>query len=213
VRYRMVVESAFGWARVDDAMLVKMYRPRPEREAARRYSPSPFISAEKVAVMGKPDMKQVSTSLQAEQPHDADADEALRAAHFENGVRNVTIPKSERARRRKVEVQSGGDQKRVEATRLCPRCDAWPEFTSVEPRRDLTPFSARADTFQGGPRSTLAGTDLSTVQFPLVFTTSPDARNRVRGGRRGWHPTGVSSPVAGTIAETPYGHSDQQIDE
>lgn len=60
--YLAAVEDTFGWARVDYAQLVKIYGPGPEREAARRYSPARFVSAEKVAIMGKPDPADVSTS-------------------------------------------------------------------------------------------------------------------------------------------------------
>ena len=35
------------------------------------------------------------------------------AAHFEDGVLQVRIPKSERARRRRIEIQNGGTQKQV----------------------------------------------------------------------------------------------------
>ena len=46
-------------------------------------------------------------------PRDLDSEKIQ--ASFEDGVLNVVIPKSERARRRRVEIQSGGGQKRVEA--------------------------------------------------------------------------------------------------
>jgi hypothetical protein len=36
-------------------------------------------------------------------------------AHFEDGVLSVTISKSEKARRRRIAIQDGGGQKRVEA--------------------------------------------------------------------------------------------------
>ncbi|HEV2150242.1 MAG TPA: Hsp20/alpha crystallin family protein [Longimicrobiaceae bacterium] len=36
-------------------------------------------------------------------------------ARFEGGVLNVTIPKSEKAKRRRIQVQDGGGQQRVEA--------------------------------------------------------------------------------------------------
>ncbi len=60
--YLRAVEDAFGWARVDYGMLVKIYGPGPESEASRRYSPARYIATEKVVVMGKPDMQQASTS-------------------------------------------------------------------------------------------------------------------------------------------------------
>jgi HSP20 family protein len=48
-------------------------------------------------------------------PRDVEQDRI--AAHFENGVLSITIPKTERARRRRIEIQSGGGQSgRVEAT-------------------------------------------------------------------------------------------------
>jgi HSP20 family protein len=37
-------------------------------------------------------------------------------ARFEDGVLNVTVPKSEQAKRRRIEIQNGGGQKRVEAS-------------------------------------------------------------------------------------------------
>lgn len=36
-------------------------------------------------------------------------------ARFHHGVLHVTVPKSERARRRRIEVQAGGNRKRIEA--------------------------------------------------------------------------------------------------
>jgi IS1 family transposase len=61
--YLPAVERAFGWARVDYAMMIKNYSaPKAEKEAARRYSPSEVVSIEKKWVMGKPDMAHVSTS-------------------------------------------------------------------------------------------------------------------------------------------------------
>lgn len=61
--YLPAVESAFGWNGVDYAMLVKQYGPiHAEREAARRYSPAECVGAEKKWVMGRPDMRDVSTS-------------------------------------------------------------------------------------------------------------------------------------------------------
>jgi IS1 family transposase len=60
--YLTAVENAFGWARVDYAMLVKKYGPGPETDGARRYSPAQFVSAEKVEVMGNPDFEDVCTS-------------------------------------------------------------------------------------------------------------------------------------------------------
>jgi HSP20 family protein len=45
-------------------------------------------------------------------PRDVEQDRI--EAHFESGVLNVTIPKSERARPRRIEIQGGNGQKRVE---------------------------------------------------------------------------------------------------
>jgi HSP20 family protein len=47
-------------------------------------------------------------------PRDLDSEKIQ--AHFENGILNVAIPKSERARRRSGSPPCGGGQKRVEAT-------------------------------------------------------------------------------------------------
>jgi HSP20 family protein len=47
-------------------------------------------------------------------PRDVEADGIQ--AHFEDGVLRVRIPKSERARRRRIEVQGGDGQKRIEAS-------------------------------------------------------------------------------------------------
>jgi HSP20 family protein len=44
-----------------------------------------------------------------------DVEQERIAARFEDGVLSVTIPKSEQARRRRIEIQHGGGQKRVEA--------------------------------------------------------------------------------------------------
>ena len=46
-------------------------------------------------------------------PRDVEADQI--EAHFENGVLEITIPKSERARRRRIEIQAGDSQRRIEA--------------------------------------------------------------------------------------------------
>jgi HSP20 family protein len=46
-------------------------------------------------------------------PRDVDSD-AIRA-NFENGILNVTIPKSERARRRRIDVNSSTGQQKVDA--------------------------------------------------------------------------------------------------
>jgi IS1 family transposase len=60
--YLTPVEDAFGWARVDYAQLVKMYGPGPEPEASRRYSPSRFVSAQKVPIMGNRERRDITTS-------------------------------------------------------------------------------------------------------------------------------------------------------
>lgn len=59
--YLYAVESAFG-PDIDYAMLVKHYGA-PSNTEQRRYSPSEFVSADKRAVTGNPDMKKVSTSF------------------------------------------------------------------------------------------------------------------------------------------------------
>ncbi|HUQ15694.1 MAG TPA: IS1 family transposase [Gemmatimonadales bacterium] len=59
--YLGAVESAFGWNRVDYAMLVKLYG-RAE-ETNRAYSPPVCIGAIKQWVMGNPDEDHVSTSF------------------------------------------------------------------------------------------------------------------------------------------------------
>ena len=46
-------------------------------------------------------------------PRDVDQ-EGIRAA-FENGILSVTVPKSERARRRRIEVSADGGRRKVEA--------------------------------------------------------------------------------------------------
>ena len=58
------VERAFGYNAVDYAQLQKTYGPEMDSKRGRgRYSPSPeCVGAEKVAIMGKPDMNAVSTS-------------------------------------------------------------------------------------------------------------------------------------------------------
>ncbi len=43
-----------------------------------------------------------------------DVEQEQIRAHFEDGVLSVTIPKSEKARRRRIAIQDGGGQKRVE---------------------------------------------------------------------------------------------------
>lgn len=47
-------------------------------------------------------------------PRDVEPDRI--EARFENGVLHVAIPKSERARPRRIEVQGGGEQQRVETS-------------------------------------------------------------------------------------------------
>jgi len=47
-------------------------------------------------------------------PRDVDA-EQIRA-HFDNGVLSISIPKSERARRRRIQIQAGGTRRSVEAS-------------------------------------------------------------------------------------------------
>lgn len=58
--YLTAVEDAFGWARIDYAMLVKVYGQAPD--GTRRYSPPEIIGTHTETVMGKPDPQHVSTS-------------------------------------------------------------------------------------------------------------------------------------------------------
>lgn len=58
--YINAVEKAFGGA-IDYAMLVKIYGD--DGNAQKRYSPAPFISAEKRIMAGNPDAKHISTSF------------------------------------------------------------------------------------------------------------------------------------------------------
>ena len=57
--YLDAVEEAFG-SDIDYALLVKLYGTEPEGE--KRYSPPKCLSAEKIAVMGNPNRKHISTS-------------------------------------------------------------------------------------------------------------------------------------------------------
>jgi IS1 family transposase len=60
--YLTAVEDAFGWGRVDYAMLVKQYGTSPDVEANRRYSPAICLGAEKYPIMGRPNEADVCTS-------------------------------------------------------------------------------------------------------------------------------------------------------
>ncbi|HEX7239797.1 MAG TPA: IS1 family transposase [Longimicrobiaceae bacterium] len=60
--YLRAVEDAFGWAWVDYAQLVKIYGQGSEVGPARRYSPGEYVRSEKVAIMGRPNMEDVTTS-------------------------------------------------------------------------------------------------------------------------------------------------------
>ena len=61
--YQAAVEGAFGWNGVDFAQIVKTYgQPAGDTENQRRYSPPVCTSVTKTAIMGKPDMENVSTS-------------------------------------------------------------------------------------------------------------------------------------------------------
>ena len=60
--YLPAVEDAFGWNGTDYAQLVKTYGQTSEVGPGRRYSPAICIGADKVWVMGNPDMSKVSTS-------------------------------------------------------------------------------------------------------------------------------------------------------
>jgi len=59
--YFRAVEEAFGWGRVDYAMLIKLYGSG-DPEEARRYSPAQCIGIRKEWVMGRPDEADVCTS-------------------------------------------------------------------------------------------------------------------------------------------------------
>ncbi len=58
--YLLAVELAFGWQKVDYAMLVKLYGQSPEGQ--RRYSPPVCLGARKEAIMGAPEEAMVCTS-------------------------------------------------------------------------------------------------------------------------------------------------------
>jgi len=58
--YINAVEKAFGGA-IDYAMLVKIYGD--DSNAQKRYSPAPFITAEKRTMAGSPEAKHISTSF------------------------------------------------------------------------------------------------------------------------------------------------------
>ncbi len=58
--YLSAVEGAFGWGRIDYAMLVKLYGQAPEGQ--RRYSPPEIVGIEETPIMGNPDPDHVSTS-------------------------------------------------------------------------------------------------------------------------------------------------------
>lgn len=60
--YLTAVRSAFEFARVDYAMLVKTYGQPEGVEGQRRYSPPVCTGAEKVRLIGRPDKELVSTS-------------------------------------------------------------------------------------------------------------------------------------------------------
>lgn len=59
--YLTAVEASFGWAKVDYAMLVKMYG-QDQAKDSRRYSPAVCLGTEKKWIMGNPDFDQVCTS-------------------------------------------------------------------------------------------------------------------------------------------------------
>jgi len=61
--YPKAVEAAFG-ADVDYGVLNKSYgAEQPVTEAKRRYSPSELVKTEKIVVNGKPELKNISTSI------------------------------------------------------------------------------------------------------------------------------------------------------
>lgn len=60
--YLGAVRQAFDFGKVDFAQLVKSYGQSMETGPARRYSPPVCIGAEKIRMIGRPDMEKVSTS-------------------------------------------------------------------------------------------------------------------------------------------------------
>ena len=60
--YLTAVEKAFGYNKVDYAMLVKTYGQPFDPEGSRRYSPPTCTGAQKDRIMGNPDKALVSTS-------------------------------------------------------------------------------------------------------------------------------------------------------
>ncbi len=58
--YERAVEAAFGWAGVDNAMLVKIYGEN--RDSETRYSSCDCLGSKKIRVMGRPVKEDVSTS-------------------------------------------------------------------------------------------------------------------------------------------------------
>ncbi len=61
--YLPAVEEAFGWGRVDYAMLIKMYGSTAvDSDASRRYSPARLTSIHKEWIMGQPEEVDVCTS-------------------------------------------------------------------------------------------------------------------------------------------------------
>lgn len=61
--YPRAIEEAFGWNGADYAQITKTYGGTPDMPTRGRYSPSPVVvGVEKVAVMGNPNPKFVSTS-------------------------------------------------------------------------------------------------------------------------------------------------------
>jgi hypothetical protein len=61
--YPAAVEASFGWNGCDYAQITKHYAGDPNFRERGRYSPSPVVvGVEKVAVMGKPNPRLVSTS-------------------------------------------------------------------------------------------------------------------------------------------------------
>ncbi|MCI0432586.1 MAG: IS1 family transposase [Gemmatimonadetes bacterium] len=60
--YLPAIEEAFGWGKVDYAMLIKMYGQVPDEDGSRRYSPPECIGIRKEWIMGSPDFDDVCTS-------------------------------------------------------------------------------------------------------------------------------------------------------
>lgn len=58
--YKDAVIYSLGMQQVDFAQIIKVYRSNPENEV--RYSPAAYVTSNKIAVFGDPDLKRASTS-------------------------------------------------------------------------------------------------------------------------------------------------------